>query len=322
MNAVELTAALKEESKRLGFDLAGATPAAALSEDATRLERWIADGRAGEMGYLAERIDAYRDPAKVLDGAKSILMLGMNYRTVEPARATAGQAMVSRYAWGEDYHDVIRRRLGKLAEFHRRLSPDARVRGIVDTAPLLERHFGRLAGLGWIGKNTTLINRRLGSWFFLAALLTTEELEYDEPTRADHCGSCRACLDACPTGALTGPYQLDARKCVSYLTIESRSSVPEELRAAVGDRLFGCDACQEACPWNHRTPATAERAFQPGPGMNPVELAELRSLDEEEFRRRFRHTPLWRAKHEGIGRNAAVVATNHKAATGGRASVG
>ncbi|MBU4273793.1 MAG: tRNA epoxyqueuosine(34) reductase QueG, partial [Planctomycetes bacterium] len=275
MNAVELTAALKEESKRLGFDLAGATPAAAPSEDVTRLERWIAEGRAGEMCYLAERIDAYRDPAKVLDNAKSILMLGMNYRTVEPARATAGQARVSRYAWGEDYHDVIRRRLGKLAEFHRRLAPAARVRGVVDTAPLLERHFGRLAGLGWIGKNTMLINQRLGSWFFLAALLTTEELEYDEPTRADHCGSCRDCLDACPTGALTGSYQLDARKCVSYLTIESREPAPEELRAAVGDRLFGCDACQEACPWNRRTPATTEPAFHPGPDMNPVELAGL-----------------------------------------------
>ncbi len=310
MTAVELTAALKEESMRLGFDLAGATPAATLSEDVTRLERWIADGRAGEMDYLAERIDAYRDPDKILDGAKSILMLGMNYRTVEPARATEGQARVSRYAWGEDYHDVVRRGLGELAEFHRRLAPAARVRGVVDTAPLLERQFGRLAGLGWIGKNTTLINQRLGSWFFLAALLTTEELEYDEPTRADHCGSCRACLDACPTGALIGPYQLDARKCVSYLTIESRSPVPDELRAAVGDRLFGCDACQEACPWNRRTPATAERAFQPGPGMNPVELAELSSLDEEEFRRRFRRTPFWRARQEGIQRNAAVVAEN------------
>ncbi len=310
MNAVELTAALKDESKRLGFDLAGATRAVPPPE-VERLEKWIAAGWAGEMAYFAERIDAYRDPAKVLDGARGILVLGMNYRTVEPAAAGPGQARVSRYAWGEDYHDVIRSRLDELAEFHRRLMPGVGVRGVVDTAPLLERQFGRLAGLGWIGKNTTLINRRLGSWFFLAALLTTEELDYDEPARTDHCGTCRACLDACPTGALVGPYELDARKCISYLTIESRSPIPPELRAGVGDRLFGCDACQEACPWNRATPATAEPAFQPSPGMNPVELAELLALDEAEFRHRFRHTPLWRAKFEGIRRNAAVMLENH-----------
>jgi epoxyqueuosine reductase len=178
---------------------------------------------------------------------------------------------------------------------------------VVDTAPLLERRFAQLASLGWIGKNTILINERFGSWFFLAALLTTEDLEYDEPAAADHCGSCRACLDACPTGALVAPYRLDARKCLSYLTIESRGPMPAEYRSACGDRLFGCDACQEACPWNRATPATAEPAFQPGPEMNPLELGELLSMDEAAFRRRFRHTPLWRAKREGILRNAAAV---------------
>lgn len=311
MNAAELTVALKDESKRLGFDLAGAAPAIATTDDVSRLEQWIAEGRAADMSYLAERLDAYRDPNKVLDGVRSVLMLGMNYRTVEPAEPGPGQARVARYAWGEDYHDLIRDRLNKLADLHRRLAPGTGVRGVVDTAPLLERHFARMAGLGWIGKNTTLINRRLGSWFFLAALLTTETLKYDEPNRADHCGTCRACLDACPTGALIGPRQLDARKCISYLTIESREPIPEEYRAAVGDRLFGCDACQEACPWNRETPTSSEPVFQPRPEMNPVELAELQSLDEEEFRRRFRHTPFWRAKREGIGRNAEIVAMNH-----------
>ena len=160
----------------------------------------------------------------------------------------------------------------------------------------LERQFGRLAGLGWVGKNTLLVNQRFGSWFFLAALLTTEELEYDASNAADRCGSCRACLDACPTGALVEPYRLDARKCISYLTIELRGVMPLELRESCGSRIFGCDACQEACPWNHRTPATAESAFCPGPGMNPVELAELAALDEEAFRRRFRRTVLWRRR--------------------------
>lgn len=312
MNAVELTAALKDESKRLGFDLAGAAPAVVSRTDLARLEQWIAVGRAAEMRCFAERLDAYGDPGKVLDGARSILMLGINYRTVEPVEPKTGEARIARFAWGEDYHDLIRDRLDKLADLHGRLAPGARTRGVVDTAPLLERHFAQMAGLGWIGKNAMLINRRLGSWFVLAALLTTEVLEYDEPARADHCGTCRACLDACPAGALTAPYQLDARKCVSYLTIESRAPIPAELRAAVGDRLFGCDACQEACPWNRDTPRTAEPAFQPRPGMNPVDLDAIQSLDEEEFRRRFRRTPLWRAKLDGIRRNADVVKRNRR----------
>ena len=305
MNAISLTAALKEESLRLGFDLVGATPAAPPTTFDC-LRQWVADGYAGQMRYLADRLDAYGDPKRLLDGAKSILMLGMNYRTAEPVEPGRGQARVSRYAWGADYHEVIRRRLHKLADFHRRLAPGAGVRGVVDTAPLLERHFGQQAGLGWIGKNTMLIHRRFGSWIFLAGLLSTEELDYDQPNADDGCGSCRACLEACPTGALVEPYRLDARRCIGYLTVELRGAIPAELHAACGGRLFGCDACQEACPWNRRTPTTAEPAFQPNAGMNPVEVAEIVALDEEAFRRRFRHMPLWRARHDGILRNAAL----------------
>jgi epoxyqueuosine reductase len=311
MDAASLTAALKEESFRLGFDLAGATPAAP-SPDFECFRQWLAEGCAGEMHYLAERLDAYRHPAHVLEGAESILMLGTNYRTVEPVEAGSGQARVSRYAWGADYHELIRDRLHKLADFHRRLAPTARVRGVVDTAPLLERQFAQLAGLGWIGKNTLLINRRLGSWLFLAALLTTEELAYDESSDAGRCGSCRACLDACPSGALVEPYRLDARRCISYLTIELRGPVPAEFRAACGNRLFGCDVCQDVCPWNRRTPATAEPSFQPGPGMNPMEIAEIMSLDEAAFRARFRHTSLWRARRDGIRRNAEIAGGEHQ----------
>ena len=302
MNPVSLTAALKEESLRLGFDLAGATPAVA-SPDFERLQQWLADGYAGQMHYIADRVDAYRHPGSILEGVKSVLMLAMNYRSVEPADAGSGQARVARYAWGADYHEVIRVRLHQLADFHRRLVPEANVRGVVDTAPLYERRFGQLAGLGWIGKNTTLINERLGSWFFLAALLTTEALEHDEPAAAACCGTCRACLDACPTGALVEPGRLDARKCISYLTIELRGDVPAEHRASCGNRLFGCDACQEACPWNRHSPSTRETAFYPGPRMNPVEISELAALDEAGFRRRFRQTPLWRVRLEGILRN-------------------
>jgi epoxyqueuosine reductase len=307
MDPISLTAALKEEALRLGFDMAGAA-AAITPPDFERLRQWIAEGNAGQMHYLADRLDAYRHPDRVLDGAKSLLMLATNYRTVEPVEPGPGQARVSRYAWGDDYHEVIRQRLHKLADFHRRLVPTAAVRGVVDTAPLLERRYSQLAGLGWIGKNTMLINERLGSWIFLAALLTTEELAYDEPYAANRCGSCRACLDACPTGALVEPNRLDARKCISYLTIELRGEVPAELQSASGDWLFGCDVCQAVCPWNRRAPTTAEPAFQPGPGMNPVNIVELLGMDEEGFRRRFRHTPLWRAKYEGIRRNAMMAA--------------
>lgn len=294
MDIGELTAALKEESLRLGFDLVGAAPAIAPA-DFDRLKQWLADGFAGEMAYVAERLEAYAHPKHVLEGGRSVLMLGVNYRSVEPIATGPGQARVSRYAWGDDYHEVIRDRLHRLADFHRQLVPGAGVRGVVDTAPLLERYFGQLAGLGWIGRNTMLINERFGSWFFLAALLTTEELAYDRPA-VNRCGSCRACLDACPTGALVEPHRLDARRCISYLTIEMRGPMTPESREACGDRLFGCDTCQEACPWNRETPRTTEAAFLPGVGMNPVELAELKTLDKEAFRRRFRHTSLWRAR--------------------------
>jgi epoxyqueuosine reductase len=269
------------------------------------LERWLADGLVGEMRYFSQRISAYRDPGLILAGAKSVLMLGMNYRTVEPVAAGPGQGNVSRYAWGGDYHEVIRRKLRELAQFHRQLVPHCQVRGVVDTAPLLERGFAQRAGLGWIGKNTLLINEKFGSWISLAALLTTEELEFDEPALSNRCGDCRSCLDACPTGALEAPYRVDARKCVSYLTIESPGPIPLELRKACGDRLFGCDACQEACPWNRSTPIGNENNFQPRPGMNPVDLAELFALDEAGFRQRFRDTSLGRVKLAGLLRNAA-----------------
>ena len=302
MNPASLTTALKEESLRLGFDLVGATPAI-VSPDFDRLQRWLANGYAGQMHYFADRLDAYRHPNSILEGAKSILMLGVNYRSVEPADAGPGQVKVARYAWGADYHEVIRVRLHRLADFHRRLVPTAGVRGVVDTAPLFERRFAQLAGLGWIGKNTALINQRLGSWFFLAALLTTECLDYDEPAVTDCCGTCRACLDACPTGALVEPGLLDARKCISYLTVEARGELSQEHREFCGNRLFGCDTCQEACPWNRETPPTRETTFYPGPKTNPVEVSALVALDEESFRREFRHTPLWRARREGILRN-------------------
>ena len=308
-----LTAALKDRARALGFDLAGACPAVAPA-GADKLREWLAAGYAGEMSYLAEREAAYAHPRHVLDGARSILLLAANYRTSAPAAPRQGEGRVSRYAWGGDYHDVLRERLHVLCDYLRELAPGAAARGVIDTAPLLEREFAELAGLGWIGKNTLVIIKSLGSWLFLAAVLTDRELEYDAPHETDHCGTCRACLDACPTGAFVAPYVLDARRCISYLTIELRSSVPEDLRAGLGDWVFGCDVCQDVCPWNHRAPDSEEAAFRPAEGSDPLELTSLFDLDEAAFRRRFRATPLWRAKRRGILRNAALVLGNQRSA--------
>jgi epoxyqueuosine reductase len=378
VDPITLTAALVQEAHRLGFDLAAAVPpspaadgnrAFPLPEDISRLENWLASGDAAEMRFFHNRFDAYRDPNRILEGVSGVLMLATNYRTVEPAAAGAGQGRVARYAWGGDYHDLVHDRLKKLAAIYEKLVPGGRARGIVDTAPFLERAFAARAGLGWIGKNTTLINRTYGSWLFLAALLTTEELSSSpEGTlvvsqgrktleRGSHhqqspegatvesrsakkedrafllerpegdsvqnatvpffenaafdppnpCANCRACLDACPTGALIAPYTLDARRCISYLTIEHRGDIPDDLKPKIGDRLFGCDACQEACPWNRATPSTTEPTFHPREGMNPVDLADLRNLDDSTFRRRFRGTPLHRTGLDRLLRNAAIV---------------
>lgn len=304
-----LTAAIREEAARLGFADCGVTPAVA-PPGVARFETWLASGYAGEMRYLADRADARADPTRILAGARSIVMLAMNYRTKAPAPLQPREGRVSRYAWGDDYHDVIHDRLKRLAEFTRAQAPGAMARGVVDSAPLAEREFAQMAGLGWIGKNTLLLNRRLGSWFFLGALLTDAELVPDQPFEADHCGACRACLDACPTDAFPNPYVLDATRCVSYLTIELRSQIPPPLRPGLGNWLFGCDICQEVCPWNHKAPLADEAAFEPRPDLNPADLSELFAMDEEAFRRRFRVSPLWRAKRRGLLRNAAIVLGN------------
>jgi epoxyqueuosine reductase len=203
--------------------------------------------------------------------------------------------------------------LHTLADFVRSHCPSSSVRGVVDTAPLLEREFAQMAGLGWAGKNTLLLHPQAGSYFFLAAILTDQELEYDPPFTAEHCGTCRACLDACPTQAFPQPYVLDARRCISYLTIELRGPIPLEMREGIGDWLFGCDICQEVCPWNSKAPISTINAFEPRSDLWSVELSELFFLTEDQFRARFRATPLWRAKRQGVLRNAAIVLGNQRA---------
>ena len=306
-----LTASVKAEAFRLGFDLAGIAPAVSPA-GFPRLQQWIEKGYAGEMNYLPRREDAYAHPRHVLETVRSVVMLAVNYKTADPPPAGPNAGRVARYAWGTgDYHDLLREKLRQLGDFLHAERPGCRTRGIVDTAPLLERDFARLAGLGWFGKNTMLIHKRAGSFLFLAGLLTDVDLEPDQPHETAHCGTCTRCLDACPTDAFVGPYVLDARKCISYLTIELRDQpIPEPLREGMGEWLFGCDICQDVCPWNRKAPATADPAFQPAEDLAPADAIALLSMSEDEFRERFRHTPLWRPGRAGLLRNAAIVLGN------------
>ncbi len=313
MNQELLGTRLKSTARQLGFTLCGICPAAAPTS-MDRFDEWLNSGYAGQMHYLAERRDAYQHPKHVLEGARSIVMLALPYATEPPHATTSGEGRVSRYAWGEsDYHNVIRERLHQLADDFRELVPAAMTRGVVDTAPLLEREFAQLAGLGWIGKNTLLLSKHAGSYFFLAALLTDQELPYDHPHTTDHCGTCTACLDACPTDAFVQPYVLDATRCVSYLTIELQDVIPAELRPGMGEWAFGCDVCQDVCPWNHDAPKSVESTFTPQAALNPLELTELFDLDEQTFRSCYRQTPLWRSHRRGLLRNAAIVLGNQQA---------
>jgi epoxyqueuosine reductase len=304
---------IKRQALALGFDAVGICPAVA-PPGLHRLHAWLARGFAGEMSYFAQRIGAYAEPRRVLDGARSIVMLATNYRTDQPQPAAAGCGRIARYAWGNaDYHDVIHERLKSLIDFISAAEPASSSRGVVDSAPLMEHQYAQLAGLGWIGKNTLLLHRDTGSYFFLAALLTDLELVYDTPHDADHCGTCTACLEACPTDAFPEPYVLDARRCISYLTIELRAPIPVELRPGMGDWAFGCDICQEVCPWNGRAPHSREPRFAARSDQNPLDLIALFSMDDDAFRQRFRNTPLWRSKRRGLLRNAAIVLGNQRA---------
>ncbi len=311
MSDTELTTRIFDKAHALGFELVGCCAATEPSR-LDHFHRWLQAGHDGQMHYLRDRREAYQHPKYILDGVRSIIMLGTSYRTLPREASRPGHGQVSRYAWGDDYHDVIRSRLHDLADDLRDVRPEAKVRGVIDTAPLLEREVAETAGLGWVGKNTLLLNRRLGSWFFLAALLTDVELQYNGEPASDHCGTCRACIDACPTDAFVEPYVLDSRRCVSYLTIELRDAIPKDLRAGVGSWLLGCDICQDVCPWNRRAAESSESAFLPQQEMNPVELAKLFELDDDGFRRRFRHTPLWRPRRGGVLRNAAIVLGNQR----------
>lgn len=308
----EMTMALKHHAVDLGFEAVGIVAAQEAPTYAPFL-KWLEKGHAGSMTYLDRRRDAYRHPDGVLPGCKSLVMLLVSYKQPEGSTDRAGCGKVASYACsGIDYHDRIRQQLRQLSDWLKRMEPLARCRGAVDTAPLLERDFARLAGLGWIGKNTMLIHPKLGSYTFIAALLTDLELKPDAPFATQHCGTCRACLDACPTQAFPAPYQLDATRCISYWTIESRSIAPESLRPALGDWVWGCDICQEVCPWNRKPIPTPTDWLQGAPAVRHSDLVDLLSIDETTFKARYANSPMLRAGWSGMVRNAALAAGNRK----------
>lgn len=332
VNAAEQTSLIVERARGLGFDLCGVAPATNFPELA-HLGQWLAAGNAGEMKYLHD--ERRRSPSRVVPDARSVIVCALNYNS-SPPRSTEAPAenlssasdahgsrgpsgWLSRYAWGDDYHDVLGKMLDALlAAMRARFGEPFDARAYVDTGPVVERVAAKYAGLGWLGKNTCLINEEIGSWLFLGVIVTTLDLAPSLPPAEapppDLCGNCRLCIEACPTEAIVAPYVLDARRCISYLTIELRGAIPAELREGVGKHVFGCDICQDVCPWNLRAPLTPLAAFEPRVrgehSLFAPDLEWLASLSEAEFREIFRGSAVKRAKWRGLLRNACVALGN------------
>ena len=307
-----LTADFKKRALEEGFDLVGVASAGPVGT-ADTLGRWLALGMHGEMGYMERTREVRSDPGNLLDGCRSVIAVAMSYRTSAPpstaAAASDGRVWVSRYAWGRDYHRILKKKLVRLGRWLAERQPGCGWRACVDTAPVLEREWAARAGLGWIGKNTMLLNRQLGSELFLGLLLTDVGLTPDPPA-TDHCGTCTACLDACPTRAFPEPWVLDARRCVAYLTVEHRSGIPAEFSQGVGTMVAGCDICQEVCPWTRRAPADLHPEFAPRPDRFHPLLTDLESLTEQDYREWRRGSALNRISYEQFRRNLAVARRN------------
>ena len=306
----ELTAAIKRRARELGFDKVGVARAGALAGEGARLREWLGRGYAGTMGWMERSADKRADPSLHLESARSVVCVALNYYTPHPHGGAPGTGKVSRYAWGDDYHDVLGEKLRALLAWVRERVPGVEGKIAVDSSPVMDKAWARRAGLGWIGKHSNLITPEMGSWVFLGELLLSAELEYDEPAVPDQCGSCTACIDACPTGAIVEPYVVDANRCISYATIELRD---ESLPYDTGGWVYGCDICQDVCPWNRFQQETDEGRFQPRDGFVEPDLGALEGLTPEAFASKFRRSPMKRAKLYGIKRNAEKVRTSQRA---------
>ncbi len=297
--------AIKEAARRIGFDAAGIAPVALLSEEAEHVRRWVREGKHAGMDYMERNEEVREDVRRLVPGAHSVIVTLTNY--YDPCPQPAGVPRIAMYARGRDYHAVLKERLHALLREIRQQEPEAEGRCFVDSAPLLEHAWARRAGLGWQGKNTLLIRKGLGSFCFIGTIITTARFDrYDTPFTANHCGTCRRCVDACPTGALQ-PGSLDAHRCISYQTIENKEDCPDELLRLAGERLFGCDACQTACPWNARLTPHRTADFLPQGDNMELTAAEWLAMSPEQFRERFRGSPLERA---GLPRLQKIIAKN------------
>lgn len=311
-----LTGAIKQEALTLGFDVVGIARVDSSSSPqftlTTRLTRWLQRGYHATMAWMERAPEKRADPRIVLPDCRSIISVGLNYLTDERADERPGHGRIARYAWGLDYHDVLGAKLKQLEQRIAALAPQAITRSYVDTGPVMEKAWAEQAGLGWIGKHSNLVSPDHGSWLLLGEILTTLELDMDEPA-TDLCGSCTLCIQACPTQAITEPYVVDANRCLSYLTIEHRgeaTTIPSDLQRQFGNHIFGCDDCLDVCPFNLRAGFTREPAFRPSPLTLAPSLEKLARMDEATFRSSFQHSPVRRTKLAGLQRNVAIARTN------------
>lgn len=324
-NAAPLTAPrIKEAARDCGFDLCGIAPAAALPE-LSFLERWLAGGYAGEMSYLNRSADRRADVRAVLPSAQSVIVTAANYNTDRPYStecADAGRAQIARYAWGDDYHSVLGERQRRLVAWMHEASPQPfEALAYVDTGPVQERVYARHAGIGWIGKNTCVINPEMGSWLFLGVIICSLPLAVDAPS-LDQCGSCTLCLEACPTQAFVAPGVLDATRCISYLTIEQRGPIPETVADGVGSHVYGCDVCQEVCPWNQAAPRSDDPAWQPRQAWDYADIVGLSGRSDDQLSEAMRGSAMRRTKVAGLRRNLTVALANAQRRSGGAGPAG
>ena len=301
-----LTGFIKEKARDLGFSKVGIARAEVLTQEGARLQEWIHRGFQGMMAWMQKEPEKRIDVNRIVPNARSVISVAVNYYhpTIHSNEGQTGK--ISRYAWGDDYHVVLTPRIQSLVDCIKGERPEVRCAAYVDTGPVMDKAWAARAGIGWLGKHTNVITKEFGSWVFLGEIILDVELEYDDPM-ADFCGSCTACIDACPTEAIVEPYVLDSTKCISYLTIEHRGELPEELKPKLANWVYGCDICQDVCPWNRFQGPTRESAFQPREGNVNPDLRRLSEITEEEFSRRFRRSPVKRTKRAGIVRNAKAL---------------
>ena len=301
---------VKGEALRLGFEACGIAEARRLDKEALILEQWLNEGRHASMAYMERHFEKRVDPTRLVDGAKSVISLLCSYYQPVTTAEDSGVGRISRYAWGDDYHKVLKERLFALYNWIDECHGPITGRAFVDSAPVLDKVWAQRSGLGWVGKSTNLVSRKLGSYFFIGELIIDLPLSYDNP-ETDYCGSCTRCIDACPTDAIYRPYAVDSNRCISYWTIEHRGEgPPAEVASGFGNWIFGCDICQEVCPWNKFKSETREDRFMPREGVTDTSLSEWAELDLQDYRRRFRNSPVKRTRFEGLARNVRVAVRN------------